>query len=38
MNYRYQKYIVFLLAFLCLNVMQAQEVLTGLSHNPALMN
>ena len=38
MNSRYKKHIVFLLAFLCLNVMQAQEVLTGLSHNPTLMN
>ena len=37
MNYRYQKYIVFLLAFFCLNVMQAQEVLTGLTHNPQIM-
>jgi hypothetical protein len=35
---RYKKYIFFLLAILCLNVMQAQEVLTGLSHNPSLMN
>ncbi len=36
MNSRYKKHIVFLLACLCLNVMQAQEVLTGLSHNPSL--
>lgn len=38
MNSRYKKYIVFLLACLCLNMMQAQEVLTGLSHNPSLLN
>jgi len=38
MNSRYKKHIVFLLAFLCLNVMQAQEVLSGLSHNPAIIN
>lgn len=38
MNPRYKKHIVFLLACFCLNVMQAQEVLTGLSYNPLLMN
>ena len=38
MNSQYKKYIVFLLACLCLNMMQAQEVLTGLSRNPSLVN
>ena len=38
MKYRNRKYILFLLAFICLNALQAQEVLTGLSHNPAIMN
>ena len=37
MNPQHKKIIVFLLAFLCLNIMQAQEVLTGLTHNPAIM-
>ena len=38
MKYRNKKYILFLLAFLCLNAIQAQEVLTGLTHNPAILN
>ncbi len=38
MSCRYQKHIVFLFVFFSLNVLQAQEVLTGLSHNPSLMN
>ena len=37
MNPQHKKYILFLLAFLCLNVIQAQEVLTGLTHNPQIM-
>lgn len=37
MNSRYRKYIVFLLAFLCLNTMMAQEILTGLTRNPLMM-
>ena len=37
MNTRYKKYILFLLAFLSLNLVQAQEVLTGLTHNPQIM-
>ena len=38
MKYRNKKYILFLLVFFCLNVLQAQEVLTGLSYNPVLVN
>ena len=37
MKYRNRKYILFLLAFLSLNLVQAQEVLTGLTHNPQIM-
>ena len=37
MKYRNRKYILFLLAFLSMNLLQAQEVLTGLTHNPQIM-
>ncbi len=37
MNPQHKNYIVFLLAFFCLNIIQAQEILTGLNYNPQVM-